>query len=226
MKVGLRLFRTRPKFYMISDIPKVSLGIFDCSLFTCRNALKDDYHKKRMGVLAHLPVEYNYLETLANTFLFPARQDQFIQENIFNNARVRRIALAMNTNSSITKSYTKNPFWYQHFDLKQIRILRGGHPIVAFDAADDCSSYVMTMKAMNFQSDIPSIPNDNFKGRYVVVFDLTSMQDTTEICIYPKLVGEPLRLDQNFTLPLEHGTELLVLGERMSLVAVDKFGVV
>ena len=82
------------------------------------------------------------------------------------------------------------------------------------------------MKAMNFQDDIPSIPIDNFKDYYVLVFDLTSTQDATEKCHYPELVGEPLRLELNFTFPLEHVTELIVLGERMSSVAIDKFGVV
>ena len=79
---------------------------------------------------------------------------------------------------------------------------------------------------MNFQDVFPSIPIDNFKDHYVLVFDLTSMQDVTENCHYPELVGEPLRLELNFTFPLEHVTELIVLGERMSSVAVDKFGVV
>ena len=52
------------------------------------------------------------------------------------------------------------------------------------------------------------------------------MQDATENCLYPELVGEPLRLELIFTFPLEHVTELIVLGERMSSVAVDRFGVV
>ena len=226
MKVRLRLIRARPNFYMISDNPNVSLEIVDCSLYTRRIALKDDYHKKRIDTLPYTPVEFNYLETLAKTFIIPARQNQFIQENIFNNAPVRRIAIAMNTNSAFTGSYTENPFWYQQFDLRQIRILRGGQPIVDFDAADNCRLYVTTMKAMNFQDDIPSIPIDNFKDHYVLVFDLTSMQDATEKCHYPELAGEPLRLELTFTFPLEHVTELIVLGERMSSVAVDKFGVV
>ena len=97
-KVRLRLIRARPNFCMISDNPNVSLGIVDCSLYTRRIALKDDYHKKRMGMLAYTPVEFNYLETLANTFTIAARQNQFIQENIFNKAPVRRIAIAMNKN--------------------------------------------------------------------------------------------------------------------------------
>ena len=226
MKIRLRLIRARPNFFMISDNSNVSLGIVDCSLYTRRIALKDDYHKKRMDMLAYTPVEFNYLETLAKTFIIPARQNQFIQENIFNNAPVRRIAIAMNTNSAFTGSYTENPFWYQQFELRQIRILGQGQPIVDFDTADNCRLYVTTMKAMNFQDDIPSIPIDNFKDHYVLVFDLTSMQDATENCHYPELVGEPLRLELNFTFPLDHVTELIVLGERMSSVAVDKFGVV
>ena len=52
---------------------------------------------------------------------------------------------------------------------------------------------------MNFQDDIPSIPIDDFKDHNVLVFNLTSMQDATENCCYPELVGEILRLELNFT---------------------------
>ena len=211
MKVRIRLIRARSNFYMISDNPNVSLN---------------DYHKKRMDMLAYSPVEYNYMETLAKTFIIPARQNQFLHENIFNNAPIRRIAIAMNTNSAFTGSFTENPFWYQQFDLRQIRILRGGQPFVDYDTSDICRLYVTTMKAMNFQDDIPFIPINNFKDHYVLVFDLTSMQDATEHCHYPELVGDPLRLELNFTFALEHTTEVIVLGERMSSVAVDKFCVV
>ena len=220
MKIRLRLIRARPNFYLISDNPNVSLGIVDCSLYTRRIALKDDYHKKWMDMLAYAPVENNYLETLAKTFIIPARQNQFIQENIFNNAPIRRVGIAMNTNSAFAGSFTNIPFWYEQFDLRQIRILRGGQPIVDFDTADICRLYVTTMKAINFQDDIPSIPIDDFKHHYVLVFDLTSVHDATENCHYTELVGEPLRLERNVTNPLDDVTELIVLGERMSSVAV------
>ena len=82
------------------------------------------------------------------------------------------------------------------------------------------------MKAMNFQDDIPSIPIDDFKDHYVLVFDLTSMPDATENCHYRELVGEPLRLEAKFNQPLENVTDLIVLGERMSSVAVNKLGAV
>ena len=107
----------------------------------------------------------------------------------------------MKTNSAFTGVYTETPFWYQQFELRQIRLLRGGQPILDLVAADNCRLYVTTMKAMNFQDNSPSIPIDNFNEHYVLVFDLTSMQDATENCHYPELVGEPLRLELNFNSP-------------------------
>ena len=100
MKIRRRLIRARPVFYMISDNPNISFGFVDCSLYTRRIAVKDDYHRNIMDRLAYATVKYNYLETLAKTFIIPARQNQFIQENIFNIAPIRRVAIAMNTNYS------------------------------------------------------------------------------------------------------------------------------
>ena len=79
MKIRLRLIRARPIFYMISDNTKTSFEIVDCSLYTRHFALKDDYHKKRMDMLAYTTVEFNYSETLAKTFVIPAGQNQYIQ---------------------------------------------------------------------------------------------------------------------------------------------------
>ena len=79
---------------------------------------------------------------------------------------------------------------------------------------------------MNFQDDIPSIPIVNFQVCHVLLYDLTSIQDATEHCRYPELVGEPLRLELNFNTTLERVTQVIVLGEPKSSVAVDKFGVV
>ena len=128
------------------------------------------------------------------------KKNKFNQENFCNNAPIRRGAIAMNTKSAFTGFFSENRFW--------------------------CHLYVTTLKAMNFQDGIPSIPMDDFKDHYVLVFDLTSIQDDTENCQYTELVGEPLRLELIFTDALENVIELIVLVERMSSAAIDKFGVV
>ena len=91
----------------------------------------------------------------------------------------------MNSNSAFTGSFAENPFWYQQFILRDIRILRGAQPIVHHDTTDYCRLVVTTMNTMNFQDDFPSIPVDNFKDHYVLEFDPTSLQDATEHCHYP-----------------------------------------
>ena len=88
LKFRLQLIKARPDFYMNSDNPNVSPGHVHCSLYTRQTATKDEYHKKRMDIVACTAVEFNYLETLAKTFIIPARQNQFLQENILKNALV------------------------------------------------------------------------------------------------------------------------------------------
>ena len=73
MTLRIRLIRAPPNFYTTSENPNVSLGIVDCSLHTRRMMLKEDYHKKRMSQLAYAPVEYQYTEKLAKTYIIPAR---------------------------------------------------------------------------------------------------------------------------------------------------------
>ena len=107
----------------------------------------------------------------------------------------------MNRNSAFTRLRTENPLWYQKSDLRQFRILRISQPTVDFDASDNFRFHVTTMKAKNVQDDISSIPIDIFKDHNVRVFDLTSMQDAIENCHYAEPVGEPLRLELNFTFP-------------------------
>ena len=113
---GLRAIRIRRHWLQLgrsySGYGNVCLGIVDCSLYTRRVMLKEDYHNKRMSQLAYAPFEYNYMEALAKTIINPAGQNQFIQENIFNNAPIRRKATAMNSNSAIAGSFAENPFWY------------------------------------------------------------------------------------------------------------------
>ena len=74
VKIGLRLIRARPNFFMIRDNPNNSLGIVECSLYTQRVTLKEDYHRKRWHVRAFISLEYDYLGNLAISFIIPARK--------------------------------------------------------------------------------------------------------------------------------------------------------
>ena len=98
---------------MLSDNPNVSLKIVDCSLFTRKILVAEPNLQYLQWNLEREPAQYNYMETIARTFIIPSRQNQFIQENVFNNAPIRRVAVAMNTNSAVAGSFYENPFNYQ-----------------------------------------------------------------------------------------------------------------
>ena len=104
------------------------------------------------------PARYNFTEVLSKTFIIPNNQNQFIHENIFNNAPIRRIAIAMNTNTAFTGTLGTNPFHYRKFDLREVRIVRGNQVIVRMDTRNIVQTYVTTMKALKFDDDGPNIP--------------------------------------------------------------------
>ena len=163
-KVRLKLIRARPNFYMISYNPHVSLKVLVCSLFTRRVLVNEVYHQTIKYQLTHQLACYNFMETIARTFIIPSGQNQFIQENAFNNAPIRRIAIAMSTNSAFTGHFQENPFHYQKFGIRELRIVRGGRAIVSVDTTNNCKTYVTTRKAMNFNEEIPALPSYLFQN--------------------------------------------------------------
>ena len=225
-KFRIKLNRARPNFYMLSDNPNVNLKIVDCSLFTRRILVAEPNHQYLQWNLERETAHSDYMETLARTCINPSHQNQFIQENVFNNAPIRRIAVAMNTKSAVVGSFHENHFNYQQFHLKEHRIIRGGRAVISLDTTSPCRPYVTIRKAMQFNEVFPALPVKDFQNYYILVFDMTSLQDAAETSHYPELSGESLRLEMFFQFPLEQITEVIVLGERLSNHKIDKFGTV
>ena len=86
--------------------------------------------------------------------------------------------------------------------------------MLSVDTSNDCTAYVKTMKARKFNEEIPALPNNLFQNHYVLVIDLTSLQDAGENIHYPDLIGESIRLEMFFGRPLKIVTELIVLEEK------------
>ena len=78
------------------------------------------------------------METLAETYIIPAGDNQFNQENMFNNAPIGRMAIAKNSKTNFAGSLTENPFWFQQINLRDIKNLIGGQPIVHHGTTDNC----------------------------------------------------------------------------------------
>ena len=110
MKIILRLIRARPNFYIVSDNPKVSLGIVDCSFYTRRIALKDDYHKKKKGRARLCSCRIQLIGDFGKDIHHTWETKPIHSRKTFNTAPIRRVAIAMNANSAFTGYLTENPF--------------------------------------------------------------------------------------------------------------------
>ena len=141
-----------------SENPIVCLKIVDCSLFMRRILIAEPNHQNLQWNLEKEPDHYNNMETIARIFIIPSRQNQFIQENVFNKTTIRRIAVAMNTNSAVVGFFHENPFNYQQFHLRDLRINRGGRAIFSLDTIYPCRPFVTKMKAMQFNEEFSALP--------------------------------------------------------------------
>ena len=104
--------------------------------------------------------------------------------------------------------------------------MRGNQVVVNIDTSDDIRAFVTTMKALKFDEDGPGVPFSDYHNHYVLVFDLTSTQESNVHMFYPDVVGAGLRLELYFSRNLINTVEVIVLGERLSTVFIDKNGAI
>ena len=157
-KFRIKLIRARPNFYLLSHNPNVSLKDVDCSLFPTKILVAEPNHQYLQWNLEREAAQYNYMEIIARIFLIASCQNKFIHESIFNNAPIRRVDVARNTNSAVVGSFHKNPFSYQQFNFRELRISRDGSAIVSLDLTSPCRPYVKTIKAMQFNENFIALP--------------------------------------------------------------------
>ena len=111
----------------------------------------------------HYYLQWNLEVNLLNTITWTLQREPFsfhlvktsLKENVFNNAPISRIAVAMITNSVVAGSFQENSSNYQQFILRELRIIRDGRFLSYF--------YGISLKSLFF-----------------LVFDLTLLEDAAE----------------------------------------------
>ena len=70
------------------------------------------------------------------------------------------------------------------------------------------------------------MPSDSSKDQNVLLVELTSLENATQIIHYEEIFGEPLKPELHFTSVLQNVSEVIVLREQGSSPVVDEFTVV
>ena len=227
--VRLRLTRSVAPFVLIHDDLAVSgnygLKIASARLNVRMIELRSDSFVSIERGLSKKAAQYDFRETLPKSFLIASGTSVYCRDDIFNRAPISRLVVAMVPESSFTGSYTTNPFHFSKHDLGSVRITREGAAVGCTPLSvehSDIRAYFCTMEALGFEHDGNGITIDNFNAHYCLVFKLTADLHLNDGTIRPELTGGRLALELKFQKPVTEPIRLLLLGERRSLVVIDK----
>ena len=196
------------------------------TMYTKQMTVNDTVWMSIEKALLRTPARYTFTETEAKTFIIPGGQSTFVRENIFNNRPIRSLAIAMNTNEGFGGKLLMNQFHYQPFGLQRIVLYRNGNVLFDNSLKDGgmAQVYYNTIRNLHYNHDSPGIPLKDYKNHFVIVYDLTSTQQSHNQVYYPELVGGALRLELTFEKALEQSIQLFILGEQLSSLYIKHTG--
>ena len=228
--VRIKLVRAPTEFCVVVTKDKLNaearyqLKIESASLFVHKIEVAADQYARLERSLAMRPAIYEYPEIVAKTYLVPKGHNQMIEEDIFNSAPIRRLVVAMNQIPQFTGTHDSNPFHYQKFDLNRVLLYREGQSVGSTPLVleNNTRAYFNTIKALHAQHAGNGVKLEEYGNHFILVFVLTADMEARDDTTRPELTGGRLRLHLEFSKPLENTIEVLLLGERKSVVYIDK----
>ena len=183
--------------------------ITEANLYVRKMTVTDFVLSSIEKTLLKTPAIYNYIEVFA--------------KDVFAKEPVRRMILAMSSNTAYLGTNRTNPFHYQKFQLNEIIIYRNGLPIAGTPVStiDNKRIYYNTLEALEFVfNNSHGISLANYHNHYIKAFDLKSCQEASHDFIHPELTNCTISVELKFDAPLGENVELLFMGERASTVYV------
>ena len=112
-----------------------------------------------------------------------------------------------------------NPFHYQKYNLSQIVVYRSCQSVVGIpvSTAFNHRIYFNTLETLDFLDKCGhGINLDNYSNHFILTFDLTSTQETSQDFIHPELTNCSILVQLTFDEALAANVEIFFLGERSS----------
>ena len=132
------------------------------------------------------------------------------------------MVLATCPNNQFTGRWTDTLLAFHKHNLKKVRVLRNGVPVVECSTSSNTQLYFKTIQTHLFDEDGSLIKLDNYENHYYLVFDLTSTQQCNQKIQYPELVEAAIRVELKLSTNTSTPLELLVLEEGFTTVQNDR----
>ena len=148
--------------------------------------------------------------------------DKTLSKNVFTDQIPHRIYVAFSDASRILGDYEKNPLYFYHYNVSQVKLVLNNQVIPAEGYNTDFNGGKFMMAYYDFMRLCPNyvMTPEKFKNGYTIFpFDLTPSEPDDSHLLLQKIGS--VRLDLKFDTPLPHQIEVLVYAEFQNCFTVD-----
>ena len=231
VSIRVKLYLNRPEFYIVSSNVscKAAFIIDTAALLVPKITLKSEVIISHSEILKQQPALYQYHKMVSRVHTMAARSRSTTIESLFSDRIPSLVVVAMVSSADFSGSYSTNPFYFRHCNLRSISLVLNGQAVPSNPVECDFSSAKSTNATLfnNFTDAITKHFNIRdsgvemkyfYKGYTLALFDLSDSAAKTRS-------GE-LRLIADFTSELEEPVTMIILGRFPSKIYINESRVV
>ncbi|CAG2234830.1 unnamed protein product [Mytilus edulis] len=225
LSLKLKLYRNDPSFCLMSGEIDTNyhISLEDVVIKLCKIRPNPAIIVAHSEALKTTNAKYPFTKTMMKNFTIMQGSTSLIVENVFQDVKPKSIVLGLVSSTAMSGAYTKNPFNFMNYDLKQVTLFCDGIPVDGIplkldfnenSGATNVSPYVKMFETRGkWMLDTGNeITRAEFNNGYTLLcFNLEPFFSDTK---YLSLLKQgKIRLECQFGTPLPETAALLILAE-------------
>ena len=205
------------------------IKILDCKLYVRKVKISPSVFLAHNKALESGNAKYPIRRVVCKTYTIPTGNLDHTQENLFTGQLPTRLVIGCVDNDSFNGRYTKNPYNFKNFDLRQLKVYLDGqqHSLIPiepnFDANHNITAYSNLFAGTGklLKDEGTDINRSDFgRGYALYAFDLTA--DLAEEGNFNLMKHGNVRVDLKFGTALPNTINVIAYAEFESVLEIDK----
>ena len=216
----LKLIPSKPEFVLnaYGAVTDFKIQFQEVILYVNRCTLNPSVINGHTAGMKRQNAIYPILHSEVTTFTIPKGQQSYVKDRLFPDLAPKMLMISMVENTAFNGSIGKNPFYFQHFDLKKLCLYRDGVSVTGqalspnFDKGLVVRSYMQTMRTFNYYNTDDTnglLPEELANGYTIFAFDLTADKEMSATHRQP-ITSKNLRLELTFEKDLPKTVNVLL----------------
>lgn len=228
VEMRIKFHLNKDAFHLMSEDTSVKLQLVDSTFYVRKVKIKPALHLAYSRALEHSNLKYPLSRTEIKNITIPTGVQSRTIDNIYLNNLPKRIVIGFVSNAAFNGDFSKNPFFFEHFNLNFLQLYSGSRQIPALTPDFKKDLYIRAYKTLfegtgiNSQDVGNDISREEFKdGYFLTVFDLTS--DLSASSSHWSIQrNESFRIEVRFADALTAPIDMILYSEHDSLMEITK----